>query len=283
MTTAYAQRPGQLLVESGITPVPMACIVDLEERTVSDPSPRVSLEARGYWEFGAFPLPSWAFRSLGVERELWTGEDEAKHPRDDYGKFTEKDWSKEWQSLNPGNDFFAFMPGIALRSARAGAELTQEEKDALLAYQRGSYDINKMLRGNPYGQPTPEEIARLQAKANTIAAVIREKGLKTEREYVWRGVDGQSFTGLSTGFKRLIGKVIEDKGFLSTVPTKDERHVFGTIDLRIRVPAGTKFVELTGDSEGTEWLFPPGARLMVDDYFPRESSRRPVFEVTMLP
>lgn len=213
--------------------------------------------------------------------------DQSKHGKGG-GAEAKTDWASTKQSLNPENDVFAWMPGVALREALAAAELTQAEKDALLSYQRGSYSLNSVLRhgrtSDWEGQADkPEDLARIHDLADVIESTIQEKGLVVDKpQFVWRGVDGPSFTGLSTGFKRLIGKVVEDEGFLSTIPYQHGIDRFGTIDLRIKVLDGTRYIELTGDSEGTEWLFPRGSRLYIEDYFPRTSTRRPTFYVTLL-
>lgn len=102
---------------------------------------------------------------------------------------------------------------------------------------------------------------------------------------VWRGVDGQSFSGRPSGYAKLIDKVVEDKGFLSTTPSSPQRgHEFGSVDIQIKVPPGTKYIELTGDSEGTEYLFNRGSKLHIDDYYSaRDMGRgRGRFEARMI-
>lgn len=204
-------------------------------------------------------------------------------------------WPARFQELNPANNVFSFMPGIALRAAQANAELTQTQKDALLGYQRDSTYLNNVLRyGSTAGKwadaggfhlpDKPEQLAMYAERAKQIDEAIRTKGITSDKdEVVWRGVDGPSFAGRQSGFAKLVGSVIEDKGFLSTLPYKYGTEKFGPTDIRITVPAGTPHIELTGDSEGTEYLFATGSKLRIDEYYPRNYGSRPTFETTMLP
>jgi len=136
----------------------------------------------------------------------------------------------------------------------------------------------------PYNHDDPKDIAEYRDRAKVIDATIRDKGITDDKDrVVYRGVNGQSFTGRSSGFKNLVGSVIEGKGFLSTMPWNSGTEKFGSADLRITVPAGTPRVELYGDSEGTEYLYGSGSKLRIDEYFPRDYGSRPTFYATLVP
>jgi len=245
--------------------------------------------------YGQDPMPSlpYALRALEEASELRFSVDQA---RDESGKWTDggtapsgKPWTETFQGLLPEAQQEAqkkmamFMPHLAVREARAGAELKADEKEALAGYQRDSTGLNNFLRSgaNPAANPddyryqNPASAARArqayEKQAATLDETIKSKGLEYKNERpVWRGVDGQSFTGRHSGFAKLVGSVIEDKGFLSTTPSGRSASKFGTIDLRLTIPPGSRYVELTGEREGTEYLFGRDSKLRIDAYYPRD-------------
>ena len=143
--------------------------------------------------------------------------------------------------------------------------LTPEEFSALKAYGREDYAVlNSRLRHEPYDK-MPEKYQEMTK--NMDSAFTKQTPLASDTK-VFRGVNyGNAFGSAKPD--SLVGKVIEDKGFMSTTTSVDVAGTFGSTRLNIVVPKGTKVVNMAQTLQSVaakqerELLLPRGTKLQI--------------------
>jgi hypothetical protein len=159
-------------------------------------------------------------------------------------------------------------------------KLTDSEKQALTAYQRGSDAlVNNTLRGLRDNNASEAAEAK-QLTKDLRSAIDKSPGLERET-ILYRGVGKDAVRNLISGMaageiawkKNPIGQVITDKGFQSTAFSKkafDQRFGKSDVVLKIVAPAGTKGIPMnqgwarkTGMEHEKEYLMKPGARYKI--------------------
>lgn len=185
----------------------------------------------------------------------WTPTDEAKHKRDTHGRFTKKGGSK----LND-----AFFKPISHKDAVAMQEemladhpwQSFEQIDAVNSYGGGGYyDINGLLREDPHTVGMMDSATRAAVERqiknidNSLHPLPRD--VKVKRGVTLRafGVDPKS--PLRNDYLNdLVGKVVQDKAFLSTSIDMDwmEDTGYRGALMEINVPAGVRGGYLPGMS-----------------------------------
>ncbi len=148
--------------------------------------------------------------------------------------------------------------------ARTGSQLTEDQRFALKAYSLAAYEgMNGWLRGRKGYENPPDAVKRAVEDAKSAMIPLQVDAV-FER--------GANWDGLPEGFrdpekaKQLVGRTIEDPGFLSTSVPGSRLKVRGQVKLTIEAPKGSKgrFIrDVSEIKDEDEYIVAPGSRYKV--------------------
>jgi len=181
---------------------------------------------------------------------------------------------------------------FADRQYGAWAEDVREDAemhDAVAAYQTNSRPFNEVLRERA---PATREA---RAQIDALNAAIDAAPPLEEDTFAFRGTDHPQWHALADQFRerldeRFAGRVIRDRGFVSTSVTPDSAFEFldrshrdAPVFLRIVLPKGTKAAWVDGitDVGQAEFLLPQDAEFEVTQAITRTRNGRPHTHLTV--
>jgi hypothetical protein len=173
--------------------------------------------------------------------------------------------------LQSSTTFDEIQYADALRMQNAATPWTAAEHSGLRTYTGSSYiDMNGWLRGK-----YPNSSDSIKKATRNAQAAMRPS---TRAMTLWRGTSATQFgLGRSASIddlKKLIGKKLQDEGFMSTSVGSSAAFSYNPVLLQIEAPAGSQmaFVDAISMNQGeNEMLLAAGTKYEVLDVFPRGS------------
>lgn len=178
----------------------------------------------------------------------------------------EKQWGTSSHIL-PGSTVKQMKSWVENSYQKWAEKLSSDDLRLLNTYTDNSYHYNNLLRGVVTRKLTSDE----SLKINKLSKILSAVPLK-EEIVLFRGTS-KTFLGEFAGLppEKLVGKVLSDKGFLSTSILPNEALDFSKgVFLVIKAPKGTKGAylgEYSSIAGEQEFLLDKGQRLLIKKAF----------------